>query len=108
MIAEEALLAAGFKQYRPSAIDRCDGLFQMRVRDENGTRYFINVRKWVFPERVSYDATITFNDGCTFHPAASALQVLAYGLTEWSVADVIAWADQMWIRLSPNYYERNE
>jgi hypothetical protein len=107
VISDETLLAAGFRQHRPSHIDRCDDLFQMRVRDENGTRYFINVRKWIFSERVSYDAQITFNDGCTFHPSSAALQVLVYGIPEWSVADVVAWADQMWTRLTPNYYERD-
>lgn len=100
------LLANGFRRHGPG-LSRADDLFQLRISDKNGTRYFVEVYHWLpsqfGPE--NFEAEVHFNDGCTFHPAA-CLRVHAYSVKEWSVENLMKWASELWDRLTPNYYER--
>lgn len=112
-MTETDLLANGFKEFKPSpALYSWDNGFQLRVRDRFGTRYFINVYRWDHRKYradagIGWEIEVTYNDGVEFNPSRAAVQIKAWaGVETWSAKDVIAWADQLWKRLTPNHYER--
>jgi hypothetical protein len=109
MLSGEQLLEAGFREYPAHPpVDRYDALFQKRIRDANGTRYFINVKRYDQPDHTGWQVNINFGDGCAFHPKC-AVEITAYsGVAEWTPEIIEAFAGELWTRLCPNYYERND
>jgi hypothetical protein len=108
MITADQLLATG---YRKSI---CDGskqftnvLYQKRIDDECGKRYFINVWEWDnrmhvgVPNDFSYQAEGQFKDGCdnTFNIEL---------LTNDSIEQVEAFFADTWERLGYAHYEMFE
>lgn len=58
-LSRESLLAAGYREHPASPPRRADAFFQLRVRRSLGTRYFINVFFYVFPdERERWEAEL--------------------------------------------------
>jgi hypothetical protein len=113
-MTSEELIAAGFKPFPPNPQmgDSWGVGYQKRIVDNLGTRYFIDVHKWN-RRRVAIDlpdgfeVTVSFGDGCNFHPRA-AVRIHAFaGTSNWSVPDVLSFASELWIRLGPHYYEQN-
>lgn len=109
----DELIAAGFKPFGPSRLDGWDRAYQFRVRDDRGTRYFINVHEWRHSKHGGghpdgWEVELTFNDGCPWHGRA-AVRVTAWsGVEAWTPADVLAWAAAVWDRLAPAYYDRDD
>lgn len=68
-ITRENLLARGYKQSKPNEfLDKYDMLFQARVEDEVGIRYYLNFREWDWskynsPAPTSYDAEVHYDVG---------------------------------------------
>lgn len=113
------LISVGFKQFETRMFKAgSDVFFQRRISDEFGIRYFVEV--FHFPEiregrQVSsaseeeWEAEINYNDGAACNPGRAALRVMAYGgVKDWSATDVLRWGNELWTRLAPNYYERND
>jgi hypothetical protein len=109
-MTRDDLISAGFKEYG-SHIFKCgsDVFFQQRIDDEFGVRYFVEVIHWPANNGAEdWQVEVNFNDGAACNPSRAALRVLAFaGVDKWSAADVLRWADELWTRLAPNYYERN-
>lgn len=106
----DELLAAGYRSFQPNPqIDNFDVGYQKRIRDEHGTRYFINVREWWHhPKNVGIDVEVTYNDCCGFYPSRAATRILIYaGVSDWTVEQVEAACNEFWERLKPDYYERD-
>jgi hypothetical protein len=102
------LLASGFKQFDGhSPVSSYDVLFQKRVCDEHGTRYFIDVMLWKFPDHDGWQWEVNYNDGCDFSNGVTMRIVGSPYRDDWDAAGVIAWADQLWVRLGPKFYEKN-
>ena len=104
------LLASGFKRFKPNQqFDKWTDGYQLRVRDEHGTRYFIQVYRWEFtancPE--GWETEVYYNDGSPWHPRAAVIIKAYAGVEQWTANDVIAWAEQLWDRLWPVPYERD-
>ncbi len=107
MTAKE-LLDAGFKCF-PQHRRGYEALYQKRITDEHGTRYFIDVGFWQHTAHGGdfdgWAAAVNYNDGCSFHPLTN-MRITA-DVRAWTAQDVIRWADELWTRLAPNYYERD-
>ena len=108
-MSDADLLAWGFTKHpNTSHIGTHDWLFQKRVTDENGTRYFVNVEQYEWRRRFGQDrdgwmCKVTYNGGCTFWPKVMYVETNCDDRTP---AEVLAWAAELWQRLTPNYYER--
>jgi hypothetical protein len=108
----DELLAAGFRAFdRHSALGSWDRLYQKKVEDQCGTRYFINVYHWTHqrspvPLPPALEAEVCYNDGIAANPSRATVKVQAFSVADWSVGGVIRWAEELWERLAPNYYER--
>lgn len=102
------------REFKPNThLDRWPLGFQLRVRDEAGTRYFVNVSMWDHTRYgggfIGWEVEVTYNDGTGFTPHQAAVQIKAYaGVNEWTPAQVVAWAAKLWDRLTPHYYEKGE
>jgi hypothetical protein len=112
-MTRQELLDAGFREHPSngdSVLQRWDVLYQKRIRDENGTRYFIDVMFWRHSKCGDYldgwSVEINYNDGCAFSPI-QGIKVEASVRTE-TAAEVEAFAAELWQRLCPNYYERGQ
>lgn len=104
------LLAAGFKEFKdkPQHSLWGDAFFQKKITDENGTRYYIDALVW-FQEngRIGWEWELRYNDGCSFCRPQMTMQIKGHcHRSDWTAADILAWAEELWFRLSPNYYER--
>ena len=60
MIADDILLAAGYATH-PDIWNKADTFFQKRVYGETCTRYFINIYKYVYDHRTSYEVDLQFD-----------------------------------------------
>lgn len=103
----QELFDAGFHEFPPvRPIMRADHCYQLRLSDERGTKYFLNVSEYVQPDRTMWEADITYNDGCEFFPQPSALALKVYAdISKWTVPQLLEVAEQFWVRLNPRYYE---
>lgn len=104
------LINAGFKHYpsRGDVLQRYDDLFQIKVTDSTGTRYFLNVYRWDHTKHgwshIGWEAELVSNDGATWWGEPFWIKTSCKGK---SAADVIRWGEELWERLALNYYERN-
>jgi hypothetical protein len=110
-MSHDDLIAAGFK-HSPSnrtILQRWDDLYQLRVRDERGTRYFLNVYRWDHTKHggshVGWEAEIVANDGAEWWDEPLWLKT---SCSDKDAAEVIRWGAELWDRLALNYYERDE
>lgn len=108
------LIANGFREHkndRTTSVWKYDMLFQKKVTDENGVRYFVDAMCY-FHQNGSVDGweiEVNYNDGCAFCRPGMAMKICGFALkSEWTAANVIEWADELWQRLAPSYYERNQ
>lgn len=109
---DKILIARGYKQYPPSAFDSdiVVALFQKRVDDENGKKYFINVKKndmSFIPEGhrgnywkpFSYD----YNIQVTFGEDERTVNLEMF--SGWSIEQVEQFMKDFFDKMKPNYYE---
>jgi hypothetical protein len=109
-MTRDELLAAGFKECKPAAHDRYDMLYQKRIRDEHGTRYFVNVNLWQHSKHGidiadGWECEVHYNDGTVFCPEPMRMMVHGRNMT---AGLALAWAADLWERLEPAYYERDD
>lgn len=109
-MTEIELLAGGYRKYPPhTVLDRFDALFQKTIRDEKGKRYSVNIRMWDHTkynaDYVGWDVELRFNDGCDWYPHNT---IITADCNDVTTAEVQEWAEQVWLRLGPSYYELNE
>jgi hypothetical protein len=109
MLSDQQLRDAGFTEYKSNFVfDRWDAAFCKTIRDSNGIRYHVHVRRDHPEGSTGYDVNLTYNDGCAWHSRAAVSVNLYSGVNDWTVEQILDWADGMWQRLTPNYYERND
>jgi len=112
----EELKAAGFHEICAgiiSSIGHWDRAFQRRIRDRLGTRYFVECYLWRHSKFGQFDdgweVEVQFGEGCNWFPSKTCVRVTAWnGVSSWTPADVLAWADGIWERMKPEYYEKEE
>ncbi len=98
-ISAENLLAAGYREFAPSVIDKgADRLFQKRFDGPLGKRYFITFRQWTFPEfGPSFDAQICCGTDTDGH--------IWVTIKEPSIEETEKRADAIWRTAGGVYYE---
>ena len=103
------LLAHGFKEYSGdcNVSQRHHILFQKKVKDEKGIRYFVEATFWKHADaHEGWQWEVNYKDGCAIPPLA-AMKIQSYCFeVEWTAVDLLVWAESLWRRLCPNYYER--
>lgn len=111
MITAEHLLAAGFRKYKNGMSNGAwnNWLFQKRIRDEKGTRYFIDVIQYDWSmyshrigEPLAYEASVHFytGDGEIY----SVVTCMDDNIRN-SIDAIEMFFDNMWSKLELGYYE---
>ena len=112
-LSEDSLLSAGYKKYPPPSRERYDTLYQKRIRDAAGTRYFVNIRFWRFSkystedEQVpdGWDAWVQYNShSYSTHPTFN----VELSCREITPAQVEGFYDRVWSLMGCDYYERDD
>jgi hypothetical protein len=58
-ISKESLLMLGYREFPPNkAIDSSEAMFQKRIKDDKGTLYFVNFRRWKYNNHNSWDSQL--------------------------------------------------
>jgi hypothetical protein len=110
-VNHDNLIAAGFKHFQSdrTVLQQWDDLYQLRVRDKLGTRYFINIYRWDHTKYggpyVGWGAELVSNDGAAWWDGPLWLKTSCNNKT---TDDVVRWGAELWGRLGLNYYERGE
>jgi len=101
----EELASAGYRQFRDGAVrlkgDVCERLWQKKVEDDGGVRYFVNVFEWdlkkIIPsypgQSPSFQAEVQFTDAEGRHVDVSLLS------GERSMAEAEAFFERMFVRM---------
>lgn len=110
MTAED-LLGAGWKEWPVSRpIDHHDRNFAWQVRGPDGNKlYAVYANFWQHSKHGNgavdgWELWVQFNDGSPWHPAA-CVKVTVWHVNDWTPADAVAWAAEVWKRLGPRPYE---
>ena len=109
---DKYLIALGYKQYPPSAVDSdiVVALFQKRFDDEHGKKYFINVKKndmsfvpethrgsyWK-PFNYDYEVQVTFGE--------DERTVNMEMFSGWTIEQVEEFLEDFFDKMKPNYDE---
>ena len=111
MTTEKELLERGYTRCRPSPVDGdcVTDLYQKRFSDENGIKYYINVKRWdlnlrsgaprVFPPTLEYEMQL--------YQAGTHYAVNIVFFNNWALADVEEYAEWMFSSGRFDYYDRN-
>lgn len=102
-ITPEALIAAGYQEFRPPPTDNADRMFQRRVTDDGGTRYFVTFRMWTWAQLghpPSFDAAV--------HADTDTGGYVWVTIREASIEATEARAAAIWQAAGAVYYERSE
>lgn len=102
------LTAAGFQLFTPGDTKKFAASgYQLRVRDDQGTRYFITVFEYINDTMPpSFEAELYYNDGLHLMPSECAVRITLYsGIEKWTPQQLIDVAAELWGQLCPRYYE---
>jgi hypothetical protein len=113
MLTQQQLIDAGFKKYiNTSKMYNYDILFQKKIQDAIGTKYFINVCCWdrktymtcPIPE-FGFNCDIQFTNGTSIsHEEAVNVEVL--NINKWSPEEILKWAENLFWALGAFYNDR--
>lgn len=116
MITAEGLETAGYRRFTGGSAGMKDSvafeaLWQKRVEDGSGIRYFINLNEWRL-ERIArgyQGATPTFPAEAQFALGAGCEDTFTVSLNSrpgLEIAEVERFFDDVWTRMGAGYYER--
>jgi hypothetical protein len=92
------LLHRGYREWAGSGRGE-ERFFQKCFSDADGKRFYLNFREWQFPDRVSFDAELSFDtdDGAAWITLKAP-----------TIEQSEARAETMWAAGGSVYYERSE
>lgn len=105
----ESLEEAGYKRYPVNGYKNADSLFQKRIDDEIGKKYFIDILCYDFRKFAqantdfSFEPQVQFREGC-----GDAVDVALLSNEEKSLEEVEEFFDKIWNTLNKPYNERWE
>ena len=115
MIDREGLEAAGYRNF-PQAIhpkaDGCECLWQKKVEDGSGTRYYINIYEWRIDRVVpsyrgpspTFQPSVQFTRG---EGGRDTVDVNFYCGKEHTLGDIEAFYDEAWTTMGFSHHEKN-
>lgn len=113
-MSHDELLEAGFRYFPtgPFSYSKYTALYQMRICDDIGTRYFVNIEFYNFRQYgQDYDGwslSLSYNDGFADDDRDSTIRVIHSLKIEDCPQYAIDFADKCWHRLKPKHYELND
>lgn len=104
MITDEILLENGYRKYNDTWYN-ADRLYQKRIKDKRGTKYFINFLRYnlpVFDNEPRYDAILS--SGTKDYD----MEIVLFNIDKMSIEDIENKIEEMWTKLNLEYYEEGD
>ena len=104
MINDELLIEHGYKKYNDTWYN-ADCSFQKRVKDDKGTKYFINFFRYnlpVFDNEPRYD--VRLSSGTKDYD----MEIVLFNISSMSLKDIENKIEEIWTKLNLEYYEEEE
>lgn len=105
-MTDKVLLNSGYKEWEVNKLftPHASKFFQKRIKDEEGTKYFIGVNKYIIDGKDSYEYELyTEKDGMY------AFRCLIYGIqAPMTIEEIEEEIENIWKNNNFSYYERNE
>lgn len=105
-MTDKVLLNSGYKEcevdtrFKPYA----EKFFQKRIKDEEGTKYFIGVNKYIIDEKESYQYELYTEKDDMY-----AFKCLIYGIqAPMTIEEIEEEIENIWKSNNFSYYERKE
>ena len=102
MITDELLLENNYKKHK-DIWNNADSLFQKRVKDDKGTKYFINIYKYTFPLHNKPDYTVEL----AAETENYAIEITLFYTKGMSLEDIENEIEKIWQSLNLDYYEED-
>lgn len=105
-VSLDSLLKEGFKEYK-SQFDHDCRCFQKRVKDEKGTKYFINCkyRDWSNFQHVNHVLSPSFEFDTQFTRNSDTFNVLLLNRGDRTIQEVEQFFEDMFQKMEVEYYE---
>jgi hypothetical protein len=111
MLSPESLVQFGFREWPTCPSDRHDRQWQYCVADQRGKKFYVQVYLWQFskystpdhPVADSWSANVQFN---TFADDKRDVFDVDLHVRDKSPEDIVAWFDDLFVKLECEYYEQ--
>lgn len=103
-MTDEVLLSSGYKEWEVNKLlhPYASKFFQKRIKDEEGTKYFIGVNKYIIDEHESYEYELY-----TEKEDEYAFRCLIYGIeTPMTIEEIEEEIENIWKNNNFSYYEK--
>lgn len=107
----EDLISYGFKEWPINPeFDKHDRHLQYCYRDENGKKFYVNVRFWQFSKHSNLDRVVEdgFDAYCQFDMNGPRTFNVDLSVRDMTPGQVVEWFNQLFDKLGCSYYEKHE
>ena len=106
MLNDELILQHGYKEYPVPVFDEyVSKFFQKRFDNDEGKKYYIDIKRWDFPSHIQPHQSYEFS--CQFMYKDKPINMTLFG-NQWEIEQAEAWVEKMWRLMECDYYERWE
>ena len=102
----ENLILAGFIEYK-SAFDKGCKCFQKRIKDNRGTKYFINCKYFDWSNVPNANLSPSFEFDTQFTKGEDTLNMLLLNRKDRTIQEVEDFFEKAFVNLEMNYYDEN-
>lgn len=103
---DKELIKRGYKRFNPSDFDDwATDLFQKRIDDENGKKYFINIYKSKPIQSINYP--IKYSGRMQFNKSPFTFDVNIFHVEKDNIDIFEQQVEDIWFRMGMQYYERD-
>ena len=104
MINREELIKHGYKTYDSGVLYNAIRLYQKRIKDDKGTKYFIDIYEYMLKSKDSYEARLV----TSLKDDTYSINILFYCIDDNTTIEQLEKdIEDIWIKLGCDYYEKS-
>ena len=104
MINREELIKHGYKTYDSDDLYNAVCLYQKRIKDDKGTKYFIDIYEYMLKSKDSYEARLV----TSLKDDTYSINILLYCIDDNTTIEQLETdIEDIWTKLGCDYYEKS-
>lgn len=110
MINREELIKHGYKTYDSDGLYNAVCLYQKRIKDDKGTKYFIDIYEYMLKSKDNYDKCKSYEARLvtSLKDDTYSLNILLYCIDDNTTIEQLEKdIDDIWTKLGCDYYEKS-
>ena len=110
MINREELIKHGYKTYDSDALYNAVCLYQKRIKDDKGTKYFIDIYEYMLKSQDNYDKCKSYEARLvtSLKDDTYSLNILLYCIDDnITIEQLEKDIEDIWTKLGCDYYEKS-